>query len=244
MHHIYLKLLLVLMAVWGNSAQGQSDSHQVLLFTKTEGFRHENIEEGVKVFTELFARQGIHLVHTEDAAVFRSDSIANFQAVVFFSTTGDIFSAAEKKAFQRFLSSGKGFMGIHAATDTEYHWEWYGDLVGGYFASHPEVQPAELLVKDHDHPATKHLPGVWLHRDEWYDFKDLRSGLHVVMELNEQSYKGGKMGKYHPIAWYQEFEGIRMFYTGLGHTREALYDSDFQKHVLGGMQYVLGIHQD
>lgn len=239
-----MKKTIWLLFAWLNmisftDIHAQPHQHQVLLFTKTEGFRHDNIEEGVEVMRTLFAENGIQVSHTEDADVFLSDSLEKFHAVIFFSTTGEILNQPQKLAFQEFLLSGNGFMGIHAATDTEYEWAWYGELIGGYFASHPEVQQAEIHINDRDHPATRHLQDVWIHRDEWYDFKDMRSGLHILMELDENTYQGGQMGEFHPIAWYQDFQGIRMFYTGLGHTRESLYEPSFQKHILGGIQYVL-----
>ena len=236
-----VQLLVLIVCVLSSSGalHAQSPQKKVLLFTKTAGFRHDNIEEGVKIIQHLFADQGILTYHTEAAEVFLADSISTFDAVVFFSTTGTIFNTQEKQAFQRYLLSGKGFMGIHAATDTEHQWDWYGDLVGGYFASHPEVQTAEIHVKDRSHPSTRHLQEVWTHRDEWYDFRDLRDGLHILMEVNEESYQNGKMGQFHPVAWCQEFQGIPMFYTALGHTRASLFDPDFQKHLIGGIRYVL-----
>ncbi|GHE41799.1 ThuA domain-containing protein [Sphingobacterium griseoflavum] len=214
----------------------------VLIFSKTAGFRHESIPKGVRTVSKLLNESGIRSVHTEDAAYFCADSLANFQAVIFLSTTGNILDDAQKKAFQKFIRAGKGFVGIHAATDTEYDWPWYGQLVGGYFASHPAVQQAKIEVADRQHPSTAHLQDIWWHKDEWYDFKDLQPGLHVLMNLDEQSYTGGKMGKFHPIAWFQEFEGARMFYTGLGHTNEAFDSQQFQKHLLGGIRYVLQVH--
>ena len=213
---------------------------KVLVFTKTAGFRHDNIEEGVKVLSGLLKDQNMQMFHTEDANVFLADSLNNFDAVLFFSTTGDIFNADQKEAFQTFLKSGKGFMGIHAATDTEHNWPWYNGLVGAYFASHPAVQEAKIDVKNRKHLATKHLPKVWMHKDEWYDFSNVKPDLKILMTLDESSYKDGKMGDFHPIAWYQVYDGIKVFYTGLGHTKESLHEPNFQKQIIGGLKYVLG----
>ena len=213
---------------------------KVLVFTKTAGFRHDNIEEGVKVLSGLLKDQNMQMFHTEDANVFLADSLNNFDAVLFFSTTGDIFNADQKEAFQKFLKSGKGFMGIHAATDTEHNWPWYTGLVGAYFASHPAVQEAKIDVKNRKHLATKHLPKVWMHKDEWYDFSNVKPDLKILMTLDESSYKDGKMGDFHPIAWYQVYDGIKVFYTGLGHTKESLHEPNFQKQIIGGLKYVLG----
>ncbi|MDM1047532.1 ThuA domain-containing protein [Sphingobacterium hotanense] len=234
-------IVLLMITLFGLSGISYAASKKVLIFTKTAGFRHDNIEKGVEVLKKLYAEIGIQSVHSEDANLFLSDSLATFDAVLFFSTTGTIFNEEQKVAFQKYIRSGKGFMGIHAATDTEHDWPWYNQLVGAYFLSHPKVQEAKLQVLNRKHPATEHLNKIWLHKDEWYDFKDVQSGLNVLMNLDEKSYEGGKMGEVHPIAWFQEFEGARMFYTGLGHTKESFDSIAFQKHVVGGIRYVLGL---
>ncbi len=234
----FVFMFSVLMAA-SQIVYASNSGKKVLIFTKTTGFRHDNIEKGVKVLKEIFAKEGISSFHTEDAEVFRSDSLNNFQAVIFFSTTGTILNKDQKESFERFIESGKGFMGIHAATDTEYEWPWYHNVIGAYFASHPAVQEAHLQVKNRKHPATKHLKDIWIHKDEWYDFKDVKPGLHVLMNLDEKTYKDGKMGEFHPIAWYQEFKTFRMFYTGLGHTKESFDEINFQKHLIGGLKYVM-----
>lgn len=236
----YLKVLTGLFLL-GSSIAGYSQQ-KVLLFTKTTAFRHESIPKGVATVTELLQRENIESFHTEQAHYFCKDSLAKFDAVLFLSTTGDLFDTAQKEALQAFVRSGKGFIGIHAATDTEHNWPWYGELVGGYFASHPAVQKAKIDVIDHEHPSTAHLPKVWWHKDEWYDFKNVQSGLQILLSLDESSYKDGKMGKFHPIAWFREFEGGRMFYTGLGHTDASFDEVAFQKHIIGGTKYVLRIH--
>ncbi len=235
-------ILLLFMAMLLSCSQAWADASpkKVLVFTKTTGFRHANIEKGVTVLKNIFSKEGIAVSHTEDANVFLADSLQSFQAVIFFSTTGTILNAEQKTAFQKFIESGRGFMGIHAAADTEYEWPWYANLVGAYFASHPAVQEAKIDVVNRKHLATRHLQKIWMHKDEWYDFKDVKPGINILMMLDETSYKGGKMGKFHPIAWFQEFKGYRMFYTGLGHTEESFDDLNFQKQLIGGLKYVMG----
>lgn len=216
-----------------------SAQERILIFSKTTGFRHESIEHGAEVLKQLASSNKMVADHTEDSGVFTDANLSKYDALIFLSTTGDILNESQKAAFVRFIQSGKGFVGIHAASDTEYNWPWYGQLVGGYFSSHPAVQEAQIKVLNQKHPSTKHLPKVWFHRDEWYDFKSVKEGLHILMDLDETSYKGGKMGKFHPIAWYQKFDGGRAFYTGLGHTKESFDEDKFQKHILGGIRYVI-----
>lgn len=234
---VYILLITLFLPFVPSSAKAQQK--KVLIFTKTTGFRHDNIPKGVAVMKKLFAEANITASHTEDANVFLADSLANFQAVIFFSTSGTILDNVQKAVFQKFIESGKGFMGIHAAADTEYEWPWYAQLVGAYFSSHPPVQEAKIDVVNRKHPATKHLQKIWMHKDEWYDFKDVKPGINVLMLLDETSYKNGRMGKFHPIAWFQEFKNYRMFYTGLGHTKESFDEANFQKHILGGLKYVM-----
>ena len=213
---------------------------RVLIFTKTTGFRHASIGKGVSALEIILKDAKIQTVHTEDASYFNADSLHSFDAVVFLNTTGTILAKEQKLAFEKYIQTGHGFVGIHAASDTEYEWPWYGNLVGGYFSSHPEVQEAAVKVLDRKHPSTKHLEQVWVHRDEWYDFKDVKAGLHFLMEVDESSYNGGKMGKFHPVAWFHNYDGGRSFYTALGHTDEVYDEPKFLKHVLGGIKYAIG----
>jgi type 1 glutamine amidotransferase len=213
---------------------------KILVYTHTRGYRHKSIEKGVATLKELTAGEGFGLVHTEDSLMFRPDTLSEFQLVVFLSTTGDVLGPEQEDAFRSYIQNGGNFMGIHAATDTEYDWKWYGDLVGAYFESHPEQQEARLEVREFEHPSTAHLRKSFTHFDEWYNFKEVRPGLNVLLNLDETSYEGGNNGPDHPIAWYREFDGGRMFYTGLGHTEEAFEDPDFRKHLLGGILYCLG----
>lgn len=231
---IFIAFLLVgqVLAVYGQE--------KVLIFSKTAGFRHKSIPKGVETVTKLLGAEGILSVHSEDANYFCADSLQKFDAVIFLSTTGNIFTDEQKVAFQNFIRSGKGFAGIHAASDTEADWPWYGELVGGYFTRHPAVQEAKMDVVNRTHASTKHLQDVWWHKDEWYDFRNVQPGVNVLMTLDETSYEGGTMGKFHPIAWFRPFEGGRMFYTGLGHTDESFDEIPFQKHIIGGVKYVLG----
>ncbi|MBE8714869.1 ThuA domain-containing protein [Sphingobacterium hungaricum] len=218
--------------------------HKVLIFTKTAGFRHESIPKGTEVLSKLLKDNSFQVEHTEESSVFTPEKLNQFSCVIFLNTTGDILDASQKNAFEQYIQAGHGFVGIHAASDTEYSWPWYGQLVGGYFMSHPAVQEAKIDVVNHKHPATQHLQKVWMHKDEWYDFKDVQKDkLTLLMLLDETSYKGGKMGKFHPISWFHQFDGGRSFYTGLGHTNESYDSPAFQQHVLGGILWAMGLKE-
>ena len=217
-----------------------TQAKDVLIFSKTAGYRHESIEYGIKAIKELGAKNAFNVYHTEDATHFNTDSLKKYEAVIFLSTTLDILNTAQEESFKSYIQTGGAFVGIHAAADTEYDWPWYNKLVGAYFESHPPgVHQATIHVLDTTHQAMKNVPKTWIHTDEWYNYKNMSSDLTILANLDESTYEGGNNGKNHPIAWVQEFDGGKMFYTGLGHMKEAYTDPYFLAHILGGIQYVL-----
>ncbi|RYE17646.1 MAG: ThuA domain-containing protein, partial [Sphingobacteriales bacterium] len=175
-----------------------------------------------------------------NAKLFVQDSLKKYAAVIFLNTTGDVLDNNQEAEFKRYIEAGGGFAGIHAASDTEYGWGWYGRLVGGYFNGHPVPQEAVINVVDKTHQATQHLPAEWKRPDEWYNFKKLNPDNKVLLTIDEKSYKGGTNGNKHPMAWYHEYEGGRAFYTGLGHTDESYTEPLFLQHLLGGIKYAIG----
>ena len=215
----------------------------ILVFSKTEGFRHESIEAGKTAILKLAADNGFSVDTTEDASWFKEKTLAKYNVVVFLNTTGDILNNAQQLEFNRFIQAGGGFVGIHAAADTEYDWPWYGKLVGAYFNGHPNnpnVREADIHVVDKEHVCTSMLPDVWHRNDEWYNYKDINPNINVLMNLDETSYEGGTNGENHPIAWYHEFDGGRSWYTGSGHTNESFEEELFLQHLLGGIEYAAG----
>lgn len=214
---------------------------RILVFTKTNGHRHQSIEHGVVTLRTFSEEEGALLDHTEDSLLFNPRTLSQYKLVIFLSTTGDILGPAQERAFRDFIEGGGNFMGIHAATDTEYDWPWYGRLVGAYFESHPEQQWATVQVADASHPSTTQLPESWSHFDEWYNFRDFHPGIHVLLNLDESSYEGGINGESHPIAWYHVVGESRAFYTGMGHTEASFDNPIFRRHLLGGLRYCLGI---
>ncbi|MGH8221983.1 MAG: ThuA domain-containing protein, partial [Woeseiaceae bacterium] len=123
----------------------------VLVFSKTAGYRHVSIEDGVAMLRDLGREQGFAVEHSEDAGLFSDDSLPRFAAVVFLSTTGDVLDAGQQRSFERYIRNGGAYLGIHAAADTEYDWPWYVGLVGAWFDGHPEIQAADVVVEDPRH---------------------------------------------------------------------------------------------
>ncbi|MFI8850988.1 ThuA domain-containing protein [Streptomyces sp. 891-h] len=217
---------------------------KVLVFSKTAGFRHDSIPDGIEAIRQLGAEHGFAVDATEDAATFTPKKLARYDAVVFLSTTGDVLDQRGQRAFERYIRKGGGYVGVHAAADTEYDWKWYGGLAGAYFQSHPAIQPARMEIEDRGHPATAHLGESWNRTDEWYNYRsNPRERAHILATLDEGSYSGGTMGDDHPLAWCQEYAGGRAFYTGAGHTKESYADPAFRKHLLGGIRYATGAAQ-
>ncbi len=235
----YFLLLLVLSVAIGAYAFKKAKP-RILVFTKTAAFRHDAIPAGKLAIMKLGAENGFDVDTTEDASLFTEKNLKKYKTIVFLSTTGNILNDEQQAAMESYIHKGGGFVGIHAATDTEYDWPWYNQLVGAYFLSHPQQQTATLRVVDRNHPATRHLDSTWIRRDEWYNFKSIVPGLHVLIKIDESTYKGGKNGDDHPMSWYREFDGGRMFYTELGHTKESYQEEAFLKHVLGGIEYAMG----
>ena len=233
-----LALLIAGMA----TASFAQDGGQVLVFSKTTGFRHASIPAGIAAVEGLGAEHGFTVTATEDASAFTADGLATYDAVVFLNTTGDVLGSAEQEAFEAYLASGGGFVGVHSAADTEYDWPWYGGLVGAYFESHPPATPdATVRVADRVHPATAGLPASWARTDEWYNFRaSPRGDVHVLATLDETTYSGGTMRGDHPIAWCQAYEGGRSFYTAGGHTAEAFSEPLFLDHLWGGLGWAAG----
>ncbi|WEK19992.1 MAG: ThuA domain-containing protein [Candidatus Pedobacter colombiensis] len=214
---------------------------KILVFSKTAGFHHTSIKAGIAAIQKLGLENKFVVDTTIDATKINYQNLKKYAAVVFLSTTGDIFNDEQQAAFERYIKNGGGYVGIHAATDTEYGWPWYGKLAGAYFSSHPAQQMADLIVVNRSTIATQHLPEIWKRKDEWYNFKDIGTDLNVLIKIDEGSYNGGTNGNNHPVAWYHNFDGGRAFYTALGHVEESYTDPLFLKHILGGIQYAMGI---
>jgi plastocyanin/type 1 glutamine amidotransferase len=239
----------------------------VLVFSKTAGFRHSSIDEGIAAIQALGTANDFTVTATEDGAAFNDANLAQFDAVVWLSTTGDVLNDAQQDAFERYIQAGGGYVGIHAAADTEYTWGWYGQLVGAYFRNHPAgVYPnggrdGSVDIEDTNEPSTEGLPVRWNRIDEWYnyqspdnpnvggggnDYSARNSDVHVLATLDETTYDEGDgndpVADDHPISWCSDFDGGHMWYTGMGHTEESFgtEPGNLRSHILGGLETVTG----
>lgn len=246
-----LRALAALAALWlgptlpatGAPADGAAaELPRVLVFSRTAGFRHASIPDGIRAVREIGSGRWT-VDATEDSAAFTPGNLGRYRAVVFLSTTGNVLDEAQQRALEGYVRAGGGWAGIHAATDTEYDWPWYGRLAGAWFSGHPPVQPATVRVEDRAHRSTRMLPAEWRRTDEWYAFRSSPRGtVRVLASLDEASYEPGKaaMGD-HPIAWCHEFDGGRSWYTAGGHTSESFAEPLFREHLREGIEWAMGL---
>lgn len=233
---------IFLITLFSVNLLAQAQEPKVLVFHKTAGFHHSSIPKGIKTIQDLGKENNFLVEQTDDSRVFSSEDLKNFELVIFLNTTGDILDLQQQKAFENYINNGGNFFGIHAAADTEHEWNWYGDLVGAYFLNHPKVQEAEITLVDPKHPAVAHFDKSFRRTDEWYNFKNINPENRVLLNLEENSYKGGENGKIHPIAWYRELSGGgKSIYTGGGHTAESYDEPEFREHLRRSILYALGI---
>lgn len=254
-----------------DTAKSTPDAAQpfkMLVYTRTASFRHDSIPTAIKTIQELGAANNFSVDATEDPAQFTDENLAQYKVIAFVSTTGDVLDDTQQGAFERWMAKGNGYVGVHSASDTEYDWPFYGEMVGAYFLCHPVfpvyakggpgVQPGEFHVEAPDHPAVAHLPLPWTVSDEFYSFQtNPRGKVRVLMTVDEDSYNQypntsnlptsptfplgvpGKMGD-HPMSWCHDYGGGRAFYTELGHS-EAMYAiPEYRLHLLNGILTAAG----
>jgi type 1 glutamine amidotransferase len=245
-------LIIAFSVVAGCSAGSSSSSNgvtqpttpsspvRVLMLTATRGFRHDSIPVAREVMTSLAASTGTFTVTTtEDVSSITSTTLSAYDVIFFALTTGELeFSAVQRSAIVDFVSQGKGFLGVHSASDTLYEWPDYGRLVGAYFKEHPWTQPATVVVEDPANPSTAGLGDRFAITEEFYTFRDNpRQRVHVLLRLDAQSV--GATGDY-PLAWTQSFGSGRSYYNALGHFTETWRDSRFQRQLVGAIQWASG----
>jgi type 1 glutamine amidotransferase len=233
--------LLILLGIPAVPASAADAPYSVLVFSKTTGFRHDSIPQGIQMIRDLAAANNFTVTATEDSTQFNPTNLARFQAVVFLNTTGDVLDPTQQTALENYIHAGGGYAGIHSASDTEHDWPFYGQLVGAFFVSHPAIQQATQRVENRAFPGTSGLGQTWTRTDEWYNFQtNPRPNVRVLDTLDESSYSGGTMGADHPFTWCQSFQGGRSFYTGNGHNQATYAEPAFRALVLGGIRYAAG----
>lgn len=218
---------------------------KVLVFSRTTGYRHASITNGILAVRELGTQHGFVVDATEDPSAFTSTNLTRYQVVVFLSVTGEVLEPVNKDAFRNYILSGGGLAAVHGSVfgplACEEKWQWYGELFCCAFTNHSSIVPATLVIEDAASPSTVGLPAQWRRVDEWYNFTGTpRNCAHVLLRIDESSYTGGKMGRDHPLAWCRRFGQGRMWYTALGHTESSFSEPLFRRHLLGGILTAAG----
>ncbi len=223
---------------------------KVLVYTKNgEGYVHDNIAASIEAIKKLGKSNGFQVDASEDPALFTTENLKQYDALIFSNTNNKVFDTEEqKKAFQQYIQSGGGFVGIHSASGSERDWPWFAKMIGGKFFRHPKLQPFNVLVLDKNNPSTSFLPDTWEWEDECYYLKQYNPDMHVLLVADLTTVEDEKMAEYPgdtfgtvlPLAWCHEFDGGREWYTALGHKSEYYSDPNFIKHILGGISWVLG----
>ena len=238
------KGILLFLIFFTQLSFAQTSKINILVFSKTAAFRHESIAAGKDALIKMAKEKGFSANFTEDAALFNENEMKKYNAVVFLNTTGDVLNNEQQAVFERYIQAGGGYVGIHSATDCEYDWAWYGQLAGAYFLDHPStpsnVQKGKYSVVDKNSWATQGMPDQFERSDEFYSFRNISPNIKVVLTIDEKTYIGGKNPDFHPMSWYQEFNGGRSFYTAMGHTNETFSEPLFLNHLWAGIKYAAG----
>lgn len=242
--------LICLLTVFNIQANEETlKKKRVLIYTKNgKGFVHKNIPSSIKALQEICALEKIETDVSEDPAVFTDKNLAKYDAIIFSNANNDVFDTEDqKKAFQKYIRSGGGFIAIHSANAVERSWPWYWALVGGKFVRHAPHQEFDVIVIDKNHPSTNFLDKKWVVNDECYYSNNLNPDIHVLLaadlttveDKKRSEYPADIFGNYFPLCWSHEFEGARQWYTALGHDAETYNDPTFRKHLRGGILWVL-----
>lgn len=217
-------------------AHAQRPPTRLLYYTHSAGYRHDVLQLSKAIVTELGSRSGVfEVTATEDASDFSTENLERYAAVMFF-TSGELpMSHAQKAALLSFVRSGRGFLGVHSATDTFYGWPDYLDLVGGYFNGHPWHQAVTIEVVEPSNPLVAFLGNSLRIDDEIYQISDFdHRGSRVLLRLDPRSVDLGKAGVQRrffgwPLAWTRSYGEGRVFYTALGHEPSVWQDARYQR---------------
>lgn len=241
----------------------------LLVFSLCNGFVHDAVPVGAKALEILGQKSGAFtVVVSDDIALFEPEAIGQFDAICFNNTTGESFlpknfdaldeqqkqqaqerDARLKKSLLEYVRNGGGIVGIHAATDTLYQWDAFGELIGGYFNGHPWNEDVHVKVDDPTHPVNAAFEGKdFVIADEIYQFREpySRDKLRVLLSLNTSLTnmdKGEAIRRNDndfAISWVSSHGEGRVFYCSLGHRKDVFWNPQILKHYLDGIQFAFG----
>ena len=242
-----MRIAVVFLIFLMTASVGLLAQKRLLIYTHNgEGFVHDNISASVEALQKLAAENGYEIQHTDAPSFFTPENLKGIDCIIFSNSNNEAFtSQSQRDAFQKYIQSGGGFVGIHSASGSERDWPWFWAMLGGKFVRHPELQSFEMKVMDHANPATSFLEDIWKWEDECYYFDHLNPDIHILLaadlstieDMTKTNFHGNK--DFAPIAWVHEYDGGRQFFTALGHKSEYYQGTIFLKHLLGGIKWVL-----
>lgn len=240
------RLLLAAIAVTLSAPPLLAAKPEVLIFSKTTGYRHDSISAGTAALKEIARKIDAAVTVSEDAAIFTTERLRGFKAIVLLSATtdpknpGSEWLVGERRdALQAFARSGGGVLAVHAAADSHYHWPWYGRMIGGHFQRHPDGTPrGSVSVVDPAHPGTAGLEPSTERIDEWYYIDDYDPTSALLVTLDPASI-GEKDVNPNPMSWARRFEGGRVLTTVMGHTAESYSEPWFLRHLENGLRWTM-----
>jgi uncharacterized protein len=231
----------------------------VLVISETKGFEHDSVPDAMAAIYNMGHETGLWdtMLRTDTELITKKDlkganrkNLNYFDALIFASTTGELDLTEDQKTdMMSFIKEdGKGFVGIHAALDTNYKWPEYGEMIGGWFNEHPwSTFNAPIIVEDPNFPAVRHFPHAFVKRDEIYQAKDWsRDKVNVLLSLDpaKLDYNNPRVHRTDhdfAVAWSKMYGKGRVFYSTLGHTKESWDDPDIKKMYLEAVKWVLGM---
>lgn len=248
-----MKKLLLLGLLLASALGLAAAEKRVLVYTRSytkdgKGYVHDNIAAGVAMLKKLGAENGFGVDASDQPGVFTDANLKNYAALIFANSNNEAFeNDGQRAVFERYIKAGGGFVGIHSASGSERAWPFFWATLGAKFKRHPPLQPFTVEVLDPQHPAAAHLGATWSWADEFYFQDNLNPRMHVILagrhtalkDPKPDGYPGATFGELFPLAWCFEENGGRRFYTALGHKIEYYSEPNYQKHVLGGVLWVL-----
>jgi type 1 glutamine amidotransferase len=249
-----IRLVLLICLGIAVAADAAAPPSRVLVYTRSftpdgKGYVHANIADSVEAIRKLGQRHGFEVDHSAEPEVFTDQNLSRYGAIIFSNSNNEAFANdAQRAAFERYIRSGGGFLGIHSASGSERKWPFFWTLTGGRFVWHPKLQSFRVRKTSESHPGTDSLPAEFEWSDEIYHLDERVPDVKVLLTMDpaeitdprKEKYPTGRYGDPHALAWYQERYGGRQFYTSLGHKPEHYTDPILLKHLLGGITWVLG----
>jgi uncharacterized protein len=258
-----LLVTVPLVQVWGQGPSAppvQSfHTYRVLVVSETKGFEHDSVPDAMATIWRMgqesrlwdaTLRTDTELITKTDPKARNMKTLNYFDALVFASTTGELdLSADQKRDMLSFIhDDGKGFVGVHAALDTNYKWPEYGEMIGGWFDQHPWMTfEAPIINEDPTFPAVRHFPKAFSKYDEIYQPKDWsRDKVNVLLSLDATKLdlsnpRVHRTDRDFAVAWAKAYGKGRVFYSTLGHTKESWDDPDIQKMYFEAIKWALGL---